>query len=197
MLQTIMFIVSGALNIFSLLIFIRIILSWFSGNGGYGRPFNILCGITDPYLNYFRRFNVLRTGSIDFSPIAALVVLSIANNIASNIARFGKISIGVIFALCLSILWSAVSFIIGFLLFMLILRLAAYIFRVNVFTAFWRVIDTIASPVQFRINRILFRGRIVNYMTGLIASIASLALLGIALGIFTHLLERFFIGPQI
>lgn len=189
-----MFIVSGALNIFSLIIFVRIILSWFSGNSGYGRLFNILCGITDPYLNYFRRFNILRTGSIDFSPVAALAVLSIATNIVSTIARFGKISIGIIFALCLGIIWSALSFIIGFLIFILILRLAAYIFRMNVFTPFWRIIDTIAAPVQFRINRILFHGRIVHYMTGLIASIVSLALLGIVLGIFTHLLERFFIS---
>jgi YggT family protein len=187
-----MSVISGVLNIFSLLIFIRIILSWFSGNSGLGRPFYILCSITDPYLNYFRRFRALRSRNIDFSPIVALAVLSIVNNIVATVARFGRISIGVIFALCLGILWSAVSFIIGFLIFVLILRFAAYIISADIYTPFWRIIDTIAAPVQFRINRILFRERIVHYTTGLIVSIISLVILGIALGVLTRLLENFF-----
>jgi YggT family protein len=189
-----MSIISGALNIFSILIFIRIMLSWFSGGGGLGRPFDILRGITDPYLNYFRRFTILRAGSIDLSPIAALAVLSIVNNIAAAIARFGRISIGIILAIALSALWSAASFIIGFFAVVLILRLIAYLVSADIYSPFWRIIDAIAAPAQFHVNRILFKNRIVNYFTGLIVTIAAFVFLWAALGLIIRLLEKFFIG---
>lgn len=187
-----MTVLSGALNIFSVLIFVRIVLSWFGGSGAFGRPFDILRGITDPYLNYFRRFTALRAGNIDLSPVIALAVLSIANRIFSDIARFDRISLGMIFALCLGAIWSAVSFIIGFLTLVLVLRLVAYLVNADTYTSFWRIIDVIASPVQFRVNRILFKNRIVNYLTGLLLSIAALIFLGAALGVITHFLRKLF-----
>ncbi|MDR2097742.1 MAG: YggT family protein [Spirochaetaceae bacterium] len=193
MLQTVFAVLSGALNIFSTLIFIRILLSWFDG-GGLGRPFDILCGITDPYLDYFRRFTFLRVGGIDLSPIAALAVLSIVNDIVSTIARFGRISLGIIFAIGLSAVWSAASFIIGFFTVVLILRLIAYIVNANTYAPFWRIIDSVVSPIQFRVNRIIFKNRIVNYLTGLIVSIAALVLLWVSLGALTRLLENFLVG---
>jgi YggT family protein len=188
-----MTVLSGALNIFSLLIFIRIMLSWFGGSGYLGRPYYILCGITDPYLNYFRRFTVFRAGNIDLSSIAALAVLSVVNNITATIARFGGISIGIILAVGLSALWSAASFIIGFFTIVLALRLIAYIIRANTYAPFWRIIDAIAAPAQFRINKIFFKDRIVNYLTGLIVSIAAFVFLWAALGLIIRLLEKILI----
>jgi YggT family protein len=193
MFQSLLYIVSGALNIFSALVFVRILLSWFSGDGFQNRLSAILCRITDPYLNYFRRFRSLRAGNIDLSPVVALAVLSIVNNVVSNAARFGAVRIGMILALCLGVLWSAVSFSLGFFTVVLGLRMIAYLAGANIYAPFWQIIDSIATPVQFRINRILFKNRIVNYLTGLIASIAALVLLGTALGIITGLLDRFFI----
>lgn len=192
-----MSVLSGALNIFFMLIFIRIMLSWFGGGGALGRPYDILCRITDPYLDYFRRFTALRAGNIDFSGFAALAVLSILNSVISTIARFGKISIGIILAICLSALWPAASFIIGFFIIVLVLRLAAYLVSANTYAPFWRIIDTIASPAQFRINRIFFKNRIVNYLTGLIVSIATFVFLWAALGLIVNLLEKFLIGLPI
>ena len=190
-------ILGGALNIFSILIFIRIFLSWFDGNIYFGRPFDILRGITDPYLNYFRKFKGLRAGNIDLSPIVALAVLSIANSIVSTVARFGRISLGIVLAVCLGVLWSAASFIIGFFIIVLALRLVAYLVNADTYASFWRIIDAIASPVQFRITRILFQNRTVSYLTGLIAAIVVLVFLGTALGIITHLLQKLFIGVLI
>jgi YggT family protein len=193
MFHTLLYIVSGLLSIFSVLVFVRILLSWFSGAGVQNRLFDILCGITDPYLNYFRRFRALRIGNMDLSPIVALAVLSIVNNVVSNAARFGAVRIGMILALCLGVLWSAASFIIGFFAVVLVLRLIAYLVNANIYSPFWQIIDSVASPVQFRINRILFRNRIVKYPAGLIASIATLGLLGIVLGIIVGLLDSFFV----
>jgi YggT family protein len=189
-----MIVLSAALNIFSMLIFIRILLSWFGGAYVFGRPFVILSGITDPYLNYFRRFTALSAGGIDLSPIAALAFLSIVNTVVSTVARFGRISLGIVLAICLGALWSAASFVIGFFIVVLLLRLLAYLVSADIYAAFWRIIDAVASPAQFRINRLIFKNRIVNYQTGLIVSIAALIILGAALGLITRLLAKFFAG---
>jgi YggT family protein len=147
-----------------------------------------LRSVTDPYLNWFRRFTVLRAGNLDLSPVAALAVLSIAGNVFITLARYGRITLGFILAMAVSAIWSAASFILIFLLIVLVLRFIAYLTRQNVYNAytplgaFWRVIDSLSQPVTYRINRIVFRNRLVRYHTGLLTSIAVLAVLRIGLG---------------
>lgn len=171
--QIIMEILAGVTGLYMLVIFIRIMLTWFSG-ADYGRPMEVLCSITDPYLNWFRRFSVLRAGMFDLSPIAAMAVLSVGYNVFSILARSGAITIGVILGMFLSSLWSAASFILGFFIVVLIIRLFAYLIRVNSYGRFWQVIDTVSKPVLYRINRLLFQRRLVNYRTGILASIGVL-----------------------
>ncbi|MDR1108080.1 MAG: YggT family protein [Spirochaetaceae bacterium] len=182
MIRTIMNVLGGITGIYIFLIFIRILLTWFSG-ARYGRPYDILCSLTDPYLAWFRRFSFLQTPVFDLSPIAALAVLSVANNIFTTIGRYGSITLGLILALVLSALWSALSFILGFFIFILVVRLFAYLTNRNVYGNFWRIIDTISQPVLYRINRLLFRRRLVNYLTGLLCALGLLAVLRIGLGI--------------
>jgi len=168
------------LNIYMLIIFIRIILTWFPGFGNSG-VINFLSGITDPYLNWFRRFSFLRLGFMDLSPIVALGVLALFNRILGMLASYGRISLGVVLVMALQVLWGAVSFILGFLILILILRLIAFLFRQSGANPFWNVIDTISQPVLYRINRIFFRNRIVKHITSLLVSILSLALIYMAL----------------
>jgi YggT family protein len=178
-------ILRGLTGVYTLLIFIRILLTWFSG-ARYGKPYDILCGITDPYLNWFRRFSFLQTPIFDLSPIAALAVLSLVNNIFTTIERYGRITLGIILALVLSALWSALSFLLGFFILMLVLRLFAYLTNRNIYGSFWRIIDIISQPVLYRINRIIFRNRLVNYLTGLLSSLGVLLILRIGLGIIIN-----------
>ena len=175
-------ILSSLIGIYMMLIFIRIILSWFSGMG-YGGIQGFLGMITDPYLNWFRRFSFLRVGMLDLSPIVALAFLSLVNRFFMTLAHYGTISLGIILAMMLQAVWGAASFFIGFLIILLLLRLAACLLKVNAYSTFWRVVATYSQPVIFRINRILFRNRIVNFMTGLIISIVSLVLLYLVLKI--------------
>jgi YggT family protein len=172
---------SALTNLYMLAISVRIILTWFSGNS-YGRPVEILSRITDPYLNWFRRFPVFRVGFLDLSPIVAIAVLSVLNNVLQNLAHYGAIRLGIILAMIVSSLWSAVSFIIGFFIVVLGLRLFAFLTNRNIYGTFWRIIDTISRPILYRINRILFHGRIVHYRTGIISAIAVLAVLMAGLG---------------
>jgi YggT family protein len=177
--QTLMSILAGCTSLYMLLIFIRILLTWFSG-ANYGRPMELLCRITDPYLDWFRRFSALRVGFLDLSPIVAMAVLSVANHIFTTLARFGIIHIGGILAMVAASLWSAVSFILGFFIVVLVLRLFAYLTSQNIYGSFWRIIDTISQPVLYRINRLFFRRRLVHYQIGIFLSIG--VLLGLIIG---------------
>jgi len=171
-----------------LIIFLRIILTWFPGFGN-GGIIDFLSGITDPYLNWFRRFSFLRLGFLDLSPIVALGVLSLVNRVLGMLASYGRISIGIVLALALQAVWGAVSFILGFLILLLILRLIAFLFGQSGANPFWNVIETISRPVLYRINRIFFRGRIVKHITVLLVSIASLIIVYMALRLLFALIS--------
>jgi YggT family protein len=191
--QQIMSILGSLTGVYMLLIFIRVMFTWFSG-ARFGRPVEILSRITDPYLNWWSRFPFLRTGFIDLTPIAAMAALSLAQNVFSIAARSGRISLGLILAIALSALWSAASFILGFFAVILGLRLIAYLTNQNIYSPFWRIIDSISQPVLYRITRFFFRNRIINYLSGIILSIAILLALiaagGFAVRFVTPLLFR-------
>jgi len=167
---------SLVVSIYMMVIFFRIILTWFSWERN-SRFMSVLAGITDPYLNWFRRFSFLKAGFVDFSPIAALGVLSVVNRIFSILAAYGKISIGIILALILQALWGIISFLIIFMVIILVLRLVYYFAAPGSSSPFWRIVDGMSAPLLYRINRILFRNRIVNYRTGILISVALLLII--------------------
>ena len=180
-------------NLYSMIIVIRIILTWF-GHTQYSKPVQILARITDPYLDWWRQKLNLRVGVLDISPLIAIAALSVIQTICSTIASQGRISLGIIFAVCLFALWSAVSFILGFCFIVLVLRLIAYFANSNMYFVFWQIIDSISRPLLYHINRIIFGKRIVHFLTGIIVSIVILAVLWIggrfAVRLLTGLLLR-------
>jgi len=188
----------GALNflisIYMMIIFVRIILTWFSWLRD-SQIRDVLARITDPYINVFRRFSFLRIGYVDLSPMAAIVVLSLVNRFLSTLAFQGKITIGITLALILQAAWGLVSVIIGFLIIVLILRLIAHYMKFDTYSPFWRVIDSISQPVIYKINRTIFKDRIIQFTTSVIISAASLAavylILRILVSIFSGILMRF------
>jgi YggT family protein len=62
------------LQIYLILLIIRILLSWFPNINWMQFPFSILSQLTDPYLQIFRRF-IPPLGGIDFSPILGFFLL--------------------------------------------------------------------------------------------------------------------------
>lgn len=72
------------LEIYIVLLIIRILLSWFPQVNWFDPPFSILSQLTDPYLNVFRSF-VPALGGIDFSPILAILVLQLASGAISSV----------------------------------------------------------------------------------------------------------------
>ncbi len=74
------------ISLYSLLLFIRILLTWFPNVDWYKQPFAALSQVTDPYLNIFRSF-IPPLGGIDLSPILAIFVLQILGNALGTIAN--------------------------------------------------------------------------------------------------------------
>jgi YggT family protein len=182
----IMNVLGGITGLYMILIFIRIALTWFSG-AHYGRAAGLLCNITDPYLNWFRRFRFLRVANLDLSPILAIAALSAANTVFLTLARFGSITLGIILSLFFSVIWSALAFILNFFIVMLALRLAAYLANRDVYHGFWRVIDQVSAPILYRINRAVFGRRLVRFTTGIVVSLGVLLILRIGLGFLARL----------
>ena len=63
----------------------------------------------------------------------------------------------------------------GFCVIVLVLRFIGYMCSSNMYSTFWRIIDSISQPLQYRINRIIFGRRLVRFTTGLVVSIVALA----------------------
>lgn len=83
--------VDAIFTVFIIVIFIRLLLSWFQafGRGAPGGPasrafFDFVYGSTDWFLNFFRRL-IPPLGMFDLSPIVALLVLYIVRGLVITI----------------------------------------------------------------------------------------------------------------
>ncbi|MDI9426734.1 MAG: YggT family protein [Spirochaetota bacterium] len=160
-------IVSSLVSLYMILCIVRIFFSWIPSltDTKWGR---LIAGLTDPYLNLFRSFSLFRTPAIDFSPIVALAVLSVLNNLFMTLSYAVRITLGFILSLLLDAAWSAISFLLGFFLVISLIRIIGFLARIAVLHPLWQILDGIINPLLFRINRIIYRGRTVQYLQGLI-----------------------------
>jgi YggT family protein len=160
---------SVLVSIYALFIILRIMMTWFQGfNNRYSRITYFFERVTEPYLAFFRGFRIFRLGLLDFSPVLALIVLSVAGNIFLSLAVFRQITLGLVLALLLSNIWSAAAFFLGLYVFLIALRIIGLLTRINVASPFWRYIDTVLNPVLFPILRAILRGANIPYLTGLL-----------------------------
>jgi YggT family protein len=81
------------LTIYIVIIFIRILMSWFTRipyNRFLDAFLKFVTEVTDPYLNLFRRIIPMvriGPGALDLSPIVAVLVLSIVGGILINLVQ--------------------------------------------------------------------------------------------------------------
>jgi len=167
----------------------RIFLTWLPGLST-GRTGALLARIVDPYLLWFRRFRFLVTPRFDFSPIAALSILAVLNNVLARLALTGSIRLGLVLGLVLGAAWSALAFFLSFFMVCALARIVAYAARWNSLHPLWRTVDEIINPPLYRINRLVYRDRIVNYLQGLVTGFAVFALARIAGGALVAFLVR-------
>ena len=169
-------VVTGVLSSYMLLLFIRIIITWFSGSD-FGRPYEILTSITDPYLNYFKQFSFLKFGMMDFSSIAGILLLVIIMNVLNTISSYGSITFGLILAIITGSIWSAVNFLITFFIMLIIIRLITGMLNATRQSSLMTTIETIISPVTNFVYYKIFKNNNITYTTCLAASGAILLVL--------------------
>lgn len=78
-------IVDFAIEVYTWLIFARIILSWIRINT-YNPVVKFIYETTEPVLGFFRKI-IPPVGMIDFSPIAAFFVIKLLGNLIFNLLR--------------------------------------------------------------------------------------------------------------
>jgi YggT family protein len=160
-------IVSVVISVYMLLCAVRIFFSWVPSlvQTKWG---SLIARLTDPYLELFRAIPLFRTPTLDFSPIVALAVLSVINNLFVTLSYAVRITVGFILSLLLDAGWSAISFLLGFFLVIALVRIIGYIAKLATLHPLWQILDGIINPLLFRINRFIYRGRAVDYLQGLI-----------------------------
>ena len=67
-------------DLYSMLLIVRILLTWFQGMDWANQVAGVLSPITDPYLNIFRSF-IPPIGGLDLSPILAILCLNIISGL--------------------------------------------------------------------------------------------------------------------
>ncbi len=183
-------ITTGALSGYMLLLFIRIIITWFSGTD-FGKPYEILKSITDPYLNYFRQFSFLRIGMMDFSSIAGILLLVIILNILNTISSYGTITLGLVLAIILGALWSTINFLITFFIILTLIRLVTGIVNARRQSPLMSTVETIISPVTNFVYYKIFKNKNITYSTCLAVTSGMLILTLISGNVLTNYLGHF------
>ncbi len=170
MITTLFGFISLLLTAYSFIIFIRIIFSWFNlRNNNNGQSQNqiiqILHKITDPYLNWFRRFKFLQIGMIDFSAMLAISVLYFISNIFNQIGISGVISLAFIIKLIISTLWSLISSISMIIIILFIVRIV--FLHINKYSQILQTLDGYVEPYARRFSN-YFTKRFTSYKVNLL-----------------------------
>lgn len=78
------------ITIYTYMLIIRVLLTWFPNISWYNQPFSTLSQLTDPYLNLFRSI-IPPLGGIDISPMLAILLLQLAGSLVTGLpAGFGS-----------------------------------------------------------------------------------------------------------
>ncbi len=82
-LATLLQVLAKTLEIYSLVLIVRVLLSWFPNLDWSNPALSTISSITDPYLNMFRGL-IPPIGGIDLSAILAFILLNILEGLLNN-----------------------------------------------------------------------------------------------------------------
>lgn len=181
------------ISFYTLIIFVRIILTWIPSLE-YSRFGKILAAICDPYLNLFKKVRFLRTGPLDFTPILAVGVLVIVSSILQSIISSQRISVGLIIASVINLCWSVIHAVLIVLIVVVFIRLIVSLFDKDASSPIWGQLDKMISPVAYRLTNMFFPKKYIKYQTVLIITLVALILSHIILQILLlGIIANFFI----
>ncbi|BCR21996.1 YggT family protein [Borrelia sp. HM] len=140
------------LNIYRILILIRILLSWLISSGiNTSMFFRFIYNVTEPFLSVFRRIKFFRFGIYDFSPVAALITLTISQEMLS----YGDYKLSTFIILFIVEIWGIFRSIFVTMIFFFVLRLIFLFLHLFDDTDFMRSVDSFLVPLSFKIKNIV------------------------------------------
>ena len=161
-------------SLYTMLIVVDIILKWIY-TGPKGRGTRMISQLTDPFLNFFRRFRISRIGYIDISPLLAVLTLSIINQILGRIRELGSITFGAIIAIIISSIWNVIMTLLLAVLVVAVVRYLFLMFTTNKMNSFANACDPFFIPLSSRIASFFIKNASSSYQLNLIISIIVLA----------------------
>ncbi len=179
------------IGLYSLLIWVRIILSWIrSPQLQANEMYILLCRVTDPFLNIFKPKNY--AGRIDFSPLFALMILNTVKTVLEMIYTYNKITLWLVLAVLINNLW---AYIFRYIFLIVIIMLVVRIFISKSTTAqsqMWlNVIDrNLNAPVGL-VFRLFYSNKQVSDQTLVITSLIFYGAIYIGLKYGIQALTRF------
>ena len=136
------------ISLYSFLIWLRIILSWFSPYPREGSLTWYFSKIIDPYLNLFRSRKFV-IGYIDFSPLFAIAVLSVAQSLLTIFASFGTLRLSLVLMVLLNAFWSyGLQLFLMILIIMLVIRLIGTLTHNPGFSRISMITESLIRKVQ-------------------------------------------------
>ena len=186
--RLVMLILSYTISAYIMVIVVRIYLSWFTQATGKGLKLQrVLDLITDPWLNLFR--GGLRIGVMDFSPVLAIIVLSLLSYVTSTLAGGHTPTVLGVIILFIEAVWRFVRFLAGMLIVLLLVRLIT-LYAVKGFHPFLDGLDRWLFP---RVSRVMgmFTSRTVSYQWALAICAVLLALVTFAANWLVLLLLKY------
>jgi len=169
-LQTVLQVASALIFIYTLLLALRIVLTWFRG-ANFGKPWDYLCRITDPYLNIFRRIRFLRMGMFDFTPLAGILVLVILQGIVNQLS-YRTISLSNVLGIILLSVWRSGVWIVIFFIILAAVRALGYFIAGDQASPLWKTMDIMLDPLTGAVSRMLRRD--LEFIQALLITLAGL-----------------------
>ncbi|NCC63031.1 MAG: YggT family protein [Spirochaetia bacterium] len=195
--MTLASVLASLLSFYSLLIWLRIVLTWIKIPGQtQENPLSYYLGkIVDPYLSWFRGVSSLRRSHFDLTPLLALAALSVVQSMLRLFGAYGKLTVGMVFALILQTLWSyLVSPIFWFLIILLGFRLYFCYKRSPRTISYITMLDSLIGPVMNKIQRTFYPKKAINDRQLVITSLICLVVLYFAASFILRLVIGFFLG---
>lgn len=175
-------ILASVVAIYTILCFVRVMLSWFPG-AEYSKFGQILSQMCDPYLDIFRRFRFLRFSAFDFTPAIALCILMALQTLFSSLAVGRGFSLSQLLAMIVLLVGNIITSLLGFIALILLIRLIVYLFigDGNSTYSIWTSVDRSISPLIFRISGLFFKNRPISFVKALVVSLITVIVFSVAI----------------
>lgn len=122
--RTAMRIISGMLMVYYFLVIISFILSWVQTTSEGMMKFKaFIHKLTDPYMDYFRGITWLRFGTVDFSSVLGIIVLSFLLFLTQNLAAGAFLTWYDLVFWLIARIWGFMAFLIMLFAILMIFRL--------------------------------------------------------------------------